>query len=283
MNLIIDCNQASRLPTDRAKTKLYSLSLSPKVLAEIFLRTDPIPTLERIKHYHFKVGLEIADVMSELSRMPLEEIALFQPFYSQRKTYQQDYEGLIAGIHKPTPDHAVWARKTKAANHQICNQFIAQSQLARGAMREVMHENRKQAGIFNVPADGKPSSYEAFLPYEKPNSGNLSFTVLSQSLRGYGCEVNQIEQIYGAVMCNSYLRRFFRCLEAYFIGRAGGWKDQENNFSPSPQQDDVTDILLPLYAADGDAIITEDKMITKLVRLVEAAGTPVLIQKASDI
>lgn len=283
MNLIIDCNQASRLPTDRAKTKPHSLSLSPKVLAEIFLRTNPIPTLERIRHYHFKVGLDIADVMLELSRMPPEEITSFEPFYSQRKTYQQDYEGLIAGIHKPTPDHAAWAAKTKEANLEMCAQLIAQSQLARKAMKEVVREHRKQLEMYNVSAEEKPSSYEVFLPYETPNSGNLSFTVLSQSLHGYGCEANRIEQIYGAVMSNPYLRRLFRCLEAYFVGRAGGWKDQENNFSPSLRQDDVTDILLPLYAADGDAIITEDKMITKLVGLVEVGGRPVIIQKASDI
>ena len=109
MNLIIDCNQASRLPTDRGKTRSHSLIVSPAVLAEIFLRTDPNPTLNRIRHYHFTIGLEIADVIFELSRLSSEEISSFQPFYSQRNTYQEDYEGLIEGIYKPTLDHVNWA------------------------------------------------------------------------------------------------------------------------------------------------------------------------------
>jgi hypothetical protein len=284
MNIIVACNQASRLPTDRTKTKNYSLILSPRVLAEIFLRSNPHPTLERIRHYHFKIGLDIADVMSELiSRQSSEEITSFEPFYAQRKTYQQNYEGLIEGIYKPTPDHATWASRTKTGHRQICATLTDHSLPARKEIRKALQEHQSLAKKNMVPAEGKPSSYQDILPYETPESSGFIFDVVSKSLFNYGCEPDRVRQIYRAVLSNQYLGKLFRSLHAYALGRAGGWKDQKDNFSPSTTVDDVTDILLPLYAGDGDAIVTEDTMITRLLSLVEVGGAPVTVIRASNI
>ena len=180
MNLIIDCNQASRLPTDRGKTRSHSLIVSPAVLAEIFLRTDPNPTLNRIRHYHFTIGLEIADVMFELSRLSSEEISSFQPFYSQRNTYQEDYEGLIEGIYKPTLDHVNWAAGMKARHRQSCEGLTAQSEPARKEIREAVRAHRRVSEKTGSPAEEKPSNYKDLLPYD--SSKEFVYDLLTQSL-----------------------------------------------------------------------------------------------------
>lgn len=283
MNLVIDCNQASQLPIERSKTKSHSLVLSCASLAEILLRTDPRPTLARIRSYHFIIGLDVPDVMAELTRITLEEIKSFKPFYAGRGLYQHDYEYLVEGIYKPSTDHAAWAAATKARHLQNCARLTEQSVPARNEIKKVVQEHRNQAKKNKVDAEEKPSSYMELLPYETPEMTGFVYGVVSALLMSHGCEPDRIRPIYSAMLCNQYLWRLFRSVHAYCLGRAGCWKDQKSNFRPAATADDITDILLPLYAGDGDAIVTQDRLLVRLIPLIEVGGAPVSVISASNI
>jgi len=279
MNLVIDCNQASKLPSHGKQPRTYSVSLPPFVLGEILLRSNPLPTLKCIQAYHFRIGLEPADVMMELSRLSLREIRNFEPFYSPRKHYMQDYDRLMEAAFKPGHEHRKWATLVKQRHLQFCNKFSCQSKPAKAKIKQLVRDYSKSA---QQKGNAKPSNYKAVLADEQNQPNAFIKGVLGGSLSLYGCSSARLDEIYNDVMSNQYLNRFFRTIHAYFLGRSGAWRDQKLNFNPGPTQDDITDIILPLYAADGDIIVSEDKMLAKLVALVEV-GNQVIVRKASQI
>ena len=73
MRLVVDTNQASLLPTENRGD--LRVALSPYVLAEILLRGNPEPTLQRLRPLDIRLGLEISDVLVQLARLqPLQII-----------------------------------------------------------------------------------------------------------------------------------------------------------------------------------------------------------------
>ena len=47
------------------------------------------------------------------------------------------------------------------------------------------------------------------------------------------------------------------------------WQDQTLNFDPSPERDDIADMMLALYAANGDIILTNDNKLKKAIATIE--------------
>ena len=107
---VIDTNQASLLPKGK---KGWTVSLSPYVLSEILLRTNPTPTFELLHTFDIRVGLEKLDVLSQLARLSAREIRAFEPFPVAGQTYHEDYPALEEALHGPQKVHVDWARETK--------------------------------------------------------------------------------------------------------------------------------------------------------------------------
>ena len=261
MYLVIDCNQASRLPIDRQTTRRHALIVSPDVLAEILLRSNPEPTLSRIRQYHFKIGLMATDIVRELCHLGLSEITKFEPFPSPGKDYIEDYDFLTEAIYRPSTGHLAWASDRKANHRNHCGVLIDQSRPAREAMRRVAKEERAKGS-----PQWKLSSFEEIIPCA-PTPDSFSGDVLRRSLSIYGAGPSRAAEIYAAVLSNNHLRALFNILTGYCLSRAGAWADQKYNFNPSPNQDDITDILLPFYAADGGCLVTEDTMLKRLIKI----------------
>jgi hypothetical protein len=49
-------------------------------------------------------------------------------------------------------------------------------------------------------------------------------------------------------------------------------EDQAWNFDPSPTRDDWTDVTLPLYAADGDLLVSEDTKLRTALSIIDPSG-----------
>ncbi len=69
---------------------------------------------------------------------------------------------------------------------------------------------------------------------------------------------------------------------AYHLSISRVWADQALNFDPFPERDDWTDIILLLYAADGDVIVSADTTLSKLIALIEPEGR-ITVCKADEI
>ncbi len=266
---VIDTNQASLLPKGK---KGWTVSLSPYVLSEILLRTNPTPTFELLHTFDIRVGLERLDVLSQLARLSAREIRAFKPFPVPGQTYHEDYGALGEALYDPRKVHVAWARETKGRHLEYCGSLVETAQ----RFRKRLHESEI--------ADRKFSTFEeAFAELAStPESFIGSVIVGAVADDGKRSVQTQPGELFEAVMANQYLARFFRVQLAYYLSISRIWKNQELNFDPSPKRDDMTDITLPLYAADRDVIVTNDTKLSLLVRLIEPEGR-VTTCKASDI
>ncbi len=269
MPFVIDTNQASLLPKGK---KGWTVSLSPYVLSEILLRTNPTPTFELLHTFDIRVGLEKLDVLSQLARLSAREIRAFEPFPVAGQTYHEDYRALKEALHGPQKVHVDWARKTKGRHLEYCDSLVGRAQLFRKHLRERNMADRKLSTFEEAFAE-LASTPESFI-------GSVIVGAVAND--GKRSVQTQPAELFEAVLANQYLARFFRVQLAYYISISRVWKDQELNFDPSPKRDDMTDITLPLYAGDGDMIVTNDTKLSLLVRLIEPEGK-VTACKASDI
>ncbi len=73
-------------------------------------------------------------------------------------------------------------------------------------------------------------------------------------------------------MRNQHLRRFFSVFFYYSLAMFHLWENQTSNVDPSEDRDDWTDLSLPLYAKDGDIIVSEDRLLRKAIKTVEPDG-----------
>lgn len=69
---------------------------------------------------------------------------------------------------------------------------------------------------------------------------------------------------------NFRITNFVRFLLAITYAKTGAWKDGKLDLrGSSGNRDDIPDMTLPLYAEQGDIIVTGDKTIARLFRLAE--------------
>jgi len=260
MFLVIDTNQASFLP--RPPDRNWVVSLSPYVLSEILLRTDPTPTLELLRTFPIRLGLETLDVMSQLAQLSPQNIRVFAPFAVSGREYRQDYDAMEAALYGRRETHSNWARAIKNGHIQYCGSLVQTAQQLRRHMRERGIENPRYSGFEEAMVDLAAN----------PDSFLGSVIVSSITDGGNRPTAAQPGELFDAVLANQYLARFFRVLLAYYVSISRVWQDQNLNFDPSPRRDDMTDITLPLYAEDGSVVVTADTKLILLVSLVEPEG-----------
>src|SRR5262249_46213183 len=87
------------------------------------------------------------------------------------------------------------------------------------------------------------------------------------------------DDLFAAVMRNRQRGRFFRAVLAYFVGISGGWDQQAFrgfgvDFAPGGGggNDDWADLSLFLYAQDGDVILSADRRVGAIARIIDPQG-----------
>lgn len=268
MRFVIDTNQASLLPSKRA----LAVSLSPYVLSEILLRGDPSPTLELLRTFDIRLGLETSDVMVQLAQLSPQEIMTFEPFPVPAQSFRQDYEAIRKAIDAPRPAHIHRARYIKDRHLRHCKSLVESARIFRRHLRERGMANHKFS-TFEQALSELASTPDSFL---------RSVIIGSITHDGRRTTKAQPAELVDGCISNQYVGGLFRAQLAYHICISRLWKEESLNFDPSPTRDDMTDITLPLYAADGDIIVTGDTKLTLLVSLIEPEGK-VKACKASEI
>jgi len=260
MRFVIDTNQASLLPS--GEKRALAVSLSPYVLSEILLRGDPSPTLELLRTFDIRLGLETSDVMSKLAQLSPQEITTFEPFPVPAQSFWQDYEAIRKAIDAPRPAHIRRARYIKESHLRHCKSLVGTARIFRRHLRERGMANHKFS-TFEQALSELASTPDSFL---------RSVIVGSITNDGKRTTKGPPAELLDAVLANQYVGRLFRAQLAYHICISRLWTEESLNFDPSPTRDDMTDITLPLYAADGDVIVTGDTKLTLLVSLIDPGG-----------
>jgi len=270
VRLVVDTNQAYRLRTETGAGQ--GVSLSPYVLAEILLRGNPEPTLQRLRPLDIRLGLKIPDVLEQLARLRPPQIIEFEPFYVPGQSDPQDYGEILDALNGPRPKHIRWAQYIHDNHLEYCGSLVERSKRLRQLLRDRGKGKSKISG-FEEAFSGLASTPDSFLG---------SVVVGSIMLGGARPAQAPPAELLEAALANQYVGRFFRMQLAYYVSISRGWRDQDLNINPSPKKDDMTDIGLLLYAAAGDIIVTEDSTLSRLIALIEQEGK-IAVCKADEI
>jgi hypothetical protein len=280
--IILDSNQAGKF-CDRVQkeSKLLSLdvTLPPNVLAELILWRKQ-PSLSQLYALRPRVGFHLGDVMSTLARSNEDEVLAFQPFPSSTTINSELYDDLVNALKGPSPQQHQWATEYKAKNKIFCGLMRKKALNFRKLLKEKI-----SAGM--IQGDPKIVSIEDAL--NKLGVGANSFVgniVNSTISEGGKRQVNIIdpEKLYHAVMANTFVGGLYKTILFYILSYSRIWDHEYKhlNFDPTAKRDDWVDMTIPLYAAPGDTILTQDNKLTDAIATVYGEGN-LIVKKAEDL
>ncbi len=282
MAIVLDTNQAG-IFCDRVQKESRLLSLNvtlpPNVLAELILWRKH-SSLNQLYALRPRVGLHLGDVMSGLSSGNEDEIRAFRPFPSPTTVNSELYNELVNALKDPSALQHQWATGWKAKNKDFCGLMKKNALDFRNRIRD-----KKSAGI--IRGTYKFSTIEdAFNAF---GIGSQSFvgSIVNASVSDGGkrqVAITDPEKLYDAVIANPFVGGLFKIILFYILSYSRMWDHNHRNlnFDPTGDRDDWTDMTVPLYAAPGDTILTQD---TKLcVAIATVYGTANFkVKKAADL
>jgi hypothetical protein len=227
------------------------------VFGKILLRPNPEPTLVRLREFDIQFALDIGETLQSFSQLSENDMAKFTPFANTY--FLKHYAELYSALTEVTGKHLKWAQETKARHLKFCADIAGNGEAARERIRREGGRREKFANIG-----------EAL-------TGNLFFKdAVIECITNGGQRQTQIaerERLYNATMNNPFLGRMWKSILFCFVSWARLWEDQLLNFDPAPDRDDWVDMTLPLYACEGDVILTADKKLKSIIASVESAGS----------
>ncbi|MGB7623264.1 MAG: hypothetical protein WBN92_13010 [Terriglobia bacterium] len=265
MRLIIDSNQISRFPNSNDLSKFAGkcdgITLAPYVLAEVIISEKHTQYLSRIRGFDVKLGLEpeyVGEIVAGLSK---DQISTFEPFLERTHHFYVDYE---RAMRDPSPDDIASAKRRKDRSLEICVAL-------RDAAKEYRRLAQKDEGVRHLRFHNMEEALSS--EFGRGNDSFLSLHVSSFISAASTRPVVESNELLNVVMCNQFLRRFFMTFFYYSLAMFHLWEEQRGNVDPREYRDDWTDLSLPLYAKDGDIIVSEDRLLRKAIKMVEPQGS----------
>jgi len=260
MRAVLDNNQLTPLPAP-SESPFAGVTLAPLAFAEILLRKDPGNALDSLCGYDLLFGKELSVVMTEIAGLEESEIRSYRPYIAPDSPMQAKY---AAAIFAPQPKHIEAARAIKAGNRSFCQRLADIAIKSRKAVLE-SKSSGKFAGksrftdITEALAEA-PSFHRSLITMYVTNGGARTIAAASK------------DSLVESVLANPNLDRLFRSIFAFVVSVSRGWTDQTWNYDPSGKRDDWTDVILPLYADDGDVILTADGRFRRHVAIIDPNG-----------
>jgi hypothetical protein len=255
MRLVIDSNQISpflkmTVPLE-PRYVVHRITLSPYIVAEVLLRPDSYGLLAHLRNFDIRYGLEPPEIMLRLAGHNESEISQFKPF--ENSTERDSLSEML--VEKPAAC-VDWATAMKRENRKFGALMF---QLATRFRVKLRNER-----LFLRLNDMSEALQLSFLP------SVVLASISNKSQRQL--VVSNPDRLYSAVMDNSHLSRFFKTVLYFIVSYSRMWADQIHNFDASRSRDDWADITLPLYAEDGDVLVTADKKLCNAIKMVDPRG-----------
>ena len=281
MAIVLDTNQVGIFCDQVQKeSRLLSLdvTLPPNVLAELILWRKQT-SLNHLYALRPRVGLHLGDVMSALASGNEDEIRAFRPFSSPTTVNSDLYDELVNALKGPSHLQHQWATDLKAKNKAFGGLMKKNALDFRKHIRD-----KTSAGI--IRGTYKFASIEdAFNAFGK---GAHSFvgSIVNASVSEGGkrqVAITDPDKLYDAVMANPFVGGLFKIILFYILSYSRMWDHDHRylNFDPEADRDDWTDMTVPLYAAPGDTILTQDTKLCNAIATVYGTGD-LLVKKAAD-
>ncbi len=282
MAIVLDTNQAG-IFCDRLgkEPRLLSrdVTLPPNVLAELILwRKQAV--LNHLYALKPRVGLALGDVTSTLARCNDGEIRAFRPFPSPTTVGSELYDELVNAFKGPSHFQHQWATNLKAKNKAFGG-------LMKNCALDFRKHIRDKTSAGSIQGTYRFASItDAFDAFGKGAQSFVGSVVNGGVSEGGKREVTitDPDKLYDAVMANPFVGGLFKMILFYILSYSRMWDhDHRNlNFDPAANRDDWTDMTIPLYAAPGDTILTQDTMFCDAIATVYGTGN-LIVKKAADL
>jgi len=218
--------------------------------------------------------------MSALASCNEDEIRAFRPFPSSTTVNSKLYDQLVNALKSPSQRHHRWATTLKSTNKDFGGRMKKSALDFRKYIRDEISTGNIQ-GTYKVA-----SIEDAFDAFGKgPHSfiGSIVSATLSEGGKRQVI-IDDPDKLYDAVMANPFVSGHFKIILFYFLSYSRMWdhNHQNLNFDPTADRDDWTDMTVPLYAAPGDTILTQDIKLCDAIASVYGTGN-LIVKKASDL
>ena len=282
MAIILDTNQVGIFCDQLGKEpQLLSIDviLPPNVLAELILWRNQA-SLNHLYALKPRIGLHLGDVMSALSSGNEDEIRTFRPFPSPTTVGSELYDELVNAFKGPSHFQHQWATNLKAKNKAFG-----------GLMKNCALDFRKHirdktsAGIIRGTHKFATieDAFNAFGKGAQSFVGSMVNDIVSEGGKRQ-VAITDPDKLHDAVMANPFVGGLFKIILFYVLSYSRMWDHNHRhlNFDPAADRDDWTDMTVPLYAAPGDTILTQDTKLCNAIATVYGTEN-LIVRKAADL
>ncbi len=256
MRLVIDTNQISEIRRTKVLTpsqkKRITLVLPPLVWAE-GVQYQNGRGLRCLLEYNLRFGRDVSDVLSDAATGTDAQLRQVDSLVRKGST---GHRNCLRDLMSCSPERLLRAREIKDDNLADMDHYDG---LFRVACKQGCEAKPRGQGIQLIE---NVCSLEAVIaelgnrlntPFRAPDDSAPARTTLELLMSGNVRLVNFV--------------RFHLCL---ILARTGVWKNPKLNFAgPCGKRDDIPDMVLPLYAAEGDVIVTADAKFRRLFAMVD--------------
>lgn len=282
MAVVLDSNQIGIFcDIAQKQSRLLSLDLilPPNVLLELILWKKQ-SSLKHLYALRPSIGMQIGDVMSAIADSNEDEIRSFRPFPSPSTPNSNLYEELVNALKSPSNSQCHWAAAWKRKNRDFCGYMKERALDFRKHIRDKTSSGIMK-GSYKVASFGE--AFNAFGSGANSFIGSLVTATVSKGGERH-VAITDPDMLYDAVMANQFVGGLFKIILFYILSFSRMWdhSNRSNNFDPSTDRDDWTDMTIPLYAAPGDTVLTQDTKLCAAIRTVYGTGN-MIIKKAGDL
>lgn len=270
MRLIVDTNQADDFRRDSAPADVRpTLVVPPLTWAEILLAPKQEDQRKAMANYDLRYGMDPPTIFAELARLPEVDIRTFDPVFrpdSDRHAKQ------LQGFCNPSDEHFKRARQLKQWAEDDTGRVIDWLAKNRKKVRDAQATAKslgetvelvKWATITEADkrlflCDGAPYRKWLIQQITEDDAGN-----------GRCIQAASEETLFRAAWDNPAIRHFLRLRATIALGYAECWTNKKLNVPPARRRNDEPDSMLPLFAANGDVILTRDKKLERAIRYAD--------------
>jgi hypothetical protein len=260
--LIVDTNQAREIEWYKAPQEYHPvLVMTPLTWAEILNgpRDAALRRVRAISQYDVLFGMNLSGIYKHLLELTETEIQTFEPIHPVGSDWHLFYR---ISLFEPTDVH--WQRakelKQESVNHANNVQAFLAKSTKENQAKKSKGETVERARFGGIEDALQELFYKPDAPYR---TGVMQIVTEDGKLP---MRAKSADSFFDAVLKNRMLFRALRLHVTISLGYADVWQDTHLNAGVSPNRNDVPDIHLPLYANDGDTILTADRKLRRALR-----------------
>jgi hypothetical protein len=266
MRFVIDANQVSDIVRiGLLKKSCTTLVIAPLICAEI-INASPHYLSSRLRTlalYDLVFGMDWSDILTNLRTLSEDEIQTFLPLLPTSSTPHK----ILLDSFRSSETQNLWHTTNLKGD------------AAKDRMSSISWLSKSKQEYKDTRSRGEPTNIAVFSSIEEADlhfiSGDTAVrrrTILAQITEGNATiRASSPDTLFDAILKNASLRRFLRLDITFNLAYFDAWDNTDMNNIGDLQagRNDGPDIMLALYARDGDTIVTNDRNFRKAFRFID--------------